>query len=49
MTGISRWIWRVYAYQAKIDSVKCGKRLLLPVAEIRRILAEGLRPRAKSQ
>ena len=45
MTGISRWTWRVYAYNGKIGSTKIGKRLLLPLTEVRRVLSEGNRPR----
>ena len=45
LTGISRWTWRSYAYKGVVESVKVGKRLLIPLAEIRRILAEGCRPR----
>jgi hypothetical protein len=47
MTGRSRWSWRKDAYSGRIASVKVGRRLLIPVSEIRRILAEGLRPRAE--
>ena len=43
-SGLSRWTWRHYAYEGKIASVKTGKRLLIPVSEIRRILAKGYRP-----
>jgi len=44
-TGISRWTWRAWAYSGKVSSVKLGRRLLIPVAEIRRVIAEGTRPR----
>jgi len=44
MSGLSRWTWRHYAYAGKIASVKAGKRLLIPVAEIRRVMSEGYRP-----
>jgi len=44
MTGISRWTWRSYAYRGKVASVKLGKRLLIPRAEIDRLIAEGTRP-----
>jgi hypothetical protein len=44
MTGRSRWSWRKDAYAGRIASVKVGRRLLIPVSEIRRVLAEGLRP-----
>jgi hypothetical protein len=45
MTGRSRWSWRRDAYAGKIASVKLGKKLLIPIAEIRRVVAEGTRPR----
>jgi hypothetical protein len=44
LTGRSRWTWRRDAYQGRIASVKVGRRLLIPVAEIRRVMSEGLRP-----
>ena len=44
MTGISRWMWRKDVREGRIDSVKRGKRLLIPVSEIRRLINEGLRP-----
>jgi hypothetical protein len=45
MTSVSRWTWRVRAYRGDIASVKCGRRLLIPMSEIRRCMSEGLRPR----
>jgi hypothetical protein len=45
MTGRSRWSWRRDAYEGKIASVKLGAKLLLPVSEIRRVIAENTRPR----
>jgi hypothetical protein len=45
MTGVSRWTWRGYCYRGLIDSCKVGVRLLIPLSEIRRVLAEGYRPR----
>lgn len=47
ITGVSRWTWRAYAYQGKITSCKVGARLLIPVIEIRRIIAEGTRARVE--
>ena len=44
-TGVSRWTWRQRAYQGRISYVKFGKRMLFPVAEVQRVLTEGLRPR----
>jgi hypothetical protein len=43
-SGLSKWTWRRLAYGGRIASSKVGKRLLIPVAEIDRILAEGYRP-----
>ena len=48
MTGRSRWSWRRDAYDGKIASVKLGAKLLIPVSEIRRVVAEGMRPRLES-
>lgn len=45
MSSRSEWSWRRDAYEGKIASVKVGRRLLIPVSEIRRVIAEGMRPR----
>lgn len=45
ITGVSRWTWRAYAYQGKVESCKLGARLLIPVSEVSRLIAEGTRPR----
>jgi hypothetical protein len=47
MTGRSRWSWRKDAYAGRIASVKLGRRLLIPVSEIRRVVAAGMRPRVE--
>ena len=44
ITGRSRWSWRRDAYDGRIASVKLGAKLLIPVAEIRRVIAEHTRP-----
>lgn len=44
MTGLSRWTWRKYAYEGRVASTKVGRRLLIPVSEIERIMTQGLRP-----
>ena len=49
MTGRSRWSWRRDAYEGKIASVKIGAKLLIPIAEVRRVIAENTRPRIESQ
>jgi hypothetical protein len=48
MTGRSRWSWRRDAYDGKIASVKLGAKLLIPIAEIRRVIAENTRPRLQA-
>jgi hypothetical protein len=45
MTGRSRWSWRRDAYEGRVSSVKLGAKLLIPVAEVRRVIAENTRPR----
>lgn len=45
LSGRSRWSWRRDAYEGRIASCKVGRRLLLPLSEVRRIMNEGLRPR----
>jgi hypothetical protein len=45
MTGRSRWSWRRDAYEGRIASVKLGAKLLIPMSEIRRVIAENTRPR----
>lgn len=44
VTGVSRWTWRRWSYDGKIASTKLGKRLLIPVAEIERLMEENTRP-----
>lgn len=44
MTGRSRWSWRRDAYEGRIASVKLGAKLLIPISEIRRVIAENTRP-----
>jgi len=44
LSGRSRWTWRRDAYAGKVASVKLGRRLLIPMSEIRRVMAEGYRP-----
>ena len=43
-TGISKWTWRRRAYQGSITSVKLGRRLLVPISEVERLILEGTRP-----
>jgi hypothetical protein len=48
MTGRSRWSWRRDCYSGAVASVKIGRRLFVPIAEVRRVIAEGTRPRLDS-
>ncbi len=45
MTGRSRWSWRRDCYSGAVASVKIGRRLLIPVSEVQRVIAENTRPR----
>jgi hypothetical protein len=49
MTGRSQWSWRRDCYSGAIASVKIGRRLLIPIAEVRRVIAENTRPRVEAQ
>jgi hypothetical protein len=45
----SAWTFRNWAYRGLVSSIKIGRRygrLLIPISEIERVLAEGTRPRA---
>jgi excisionase family DNA binding protein len=44
LTGVSRWTWRRMAYDGRVTSVKLGTRLLIPISEIERLVAENTRP-----
>jgi hypothetical protein len=52
LTGISRWYWRSLAYGGKVESVKLGSpkngRLVIPISEVRRVMAEHTRPRVEA-
>jgi len=49
MTERSRWSWRKDAYAGRIASCKVGRRLLIPLSEVKRVMAEGFRPRVAEQ
>ncbi len=49
MTGRSRWSWRRDCYSGAIASVKIGRRLFVPVSEVRRVIAESTRPRLEQR
>lgn len=46
LTSLSIWFWRRRAYNGTVSSVKIGTRLLIPRAEIERLVKENTRPRA---
>ncbi len=46
LTGRSRWSWRRDCYSGAVSSVKIGRRLFVPTAEVKRVIAENTRPRA---
>ena len=47
-TGVAERTWKAWAQHGKITSVRAGlKRLLIPVSEVERVLAEGTRLRTK--
>jgi len=48
MTGRSRWSWRRDCYSGAIASVKIGRRLFVPISEVRRVIAECTRPRLQA-
>ncbi len=47
--GRSKWTWRRDAYKGVVSSTKVGRRLFIPVSEVRRVMAEGLRPRLQEK
>ena len=47
MTGRSRWSWRRDCYSGVVSSVKIGRRLFVPIDEVRRVISENTRPRLK--
>lgn len=49
LTGRSRWSWRRDCYSGAVASVKIGRRLFVPVTEVRRVIAENTRPRFERQ
>jgi hypothetical protein len=49
LTGRSRWSWRRDCYSGAVASVKIGRRLFVPIAEVRRVIAENTRPRLDKQ
>lgn len=48
ITGMSQWTWRRWAYAGRVESVKLGSRLMIPVAEVERVTREGTRPRQQA-
>jgi hypothetical protein len=45
MTGRSRWSWRRDCYSGAVAGVKIGRRLFVPISEVRRVITENTRPR----
>jgi hypothetical protein len=43
--GVSVWTARGWCYKGTVASVKIGSKLLVPVGEVDRIIAENMRPR----
>ena len=43
--GVSVWTARGWCYKGTVASVKIGSKLLVPVGEVERIIAENMRPR----
>lgn len=43
LTGVTRQTWSAWAAQGRLVSIKLGKRVLLPVDEVNRLLKEGTR------
>jgi hypothetical protein len=48
LTGLSAWWFRRAAYAGRIESVKVGSRLMIPVSEVDRVITEGTRPRVST-
>jgi excisionase family DNA binding protein len=44
MTGLAAYTWRRYALEGRIASTKFGRKVLIPVSEIRRVMSKGYRP-----
>jgi hypothetical protein len=47
-TGRSHWCWRRDANAGRIASVKIGTQPFLPIAEIKRVMNQGTRPRIEN-
>jgi hypothetical protein len=45
LSSRSRYCWLRDTYEGKISSVKIGRKVLIPIREIRRRLEEATRPR----
>jgi hypothetical protein len=49
ITSLSGWTLRHWCYSGRIASAKVGSRLLIPIAELRRVLAEKTRPATQTE
>jgi predicted DNA-binding transcriptional regulator AlpA len=47
MTGRSRWCWRRDAHSGAVESVRIGRSVFIPIAEVRRFISVHTRPRLK--
>jgi hypothetical protein len=47
--GIGEWLWRRKALRGEVDCYRIGSRLYIPTREIRRIVAEGYKPRIAAE
>ena len=48
MTGISLWSWWRWGADGRIATTKIGNRVLIPIEEINRLAAEGMRPKIEN-
>jgi excisionase family DNA binding protein len=42
LVGLSRFTLRRYAHQGKLGATKCGRRWIVPVVELDRLVREGV-------
>jgi excisionase family DNA binding protein len=44
LLGVSLWTVRAWAYRGRVASVKLGARMMIPTAELDRLISENMRP-----
>lgn len=49
LTSLSIHTVRLYVNTGKIHAVRCGRRVLIPMTEIQRVVGSGLRPARRTQ